>query len=93
MSVDNSPRRAGGGTVVPEKCKQLVSLLVDGGWSFVLNHGIDTGSSPFVTVEARRRDDHVMVTWHTRATGTYRLFSCMFNRRDVSLTRLQEVAP
>ena len=77
---------------VPAKCQDLVKRLTDGGWSFVLNHGKDTGNSPFVTVEGRRGDDHLMVTWHTRATGTYRLFTCLFNRRDVTLTRALEAA-
>ena len=83
---------------VPAKCKELIGLLVDGGWSFVLNHGEDTGGSPFVTIEARRPSDHprgfdhLMITWHTRNTGTYRLFSCMLNRRDVPLKKALEVA-
>ena len=58
---------------------------IDAGWSVLLRHGIDTGDNPFVNVEARRGHDHIVVTWHTRATGTYRLFSCMVNLRDVSL--------
>jgi len=76
--------------VIPAKCKDLISALTDGGWSFVVNHGTDTGDSPFISIEARRGKVHIMITWHTRATGTYRLFSCMVNRRDVSLTKAME---
>jgi len=76
----------------PVKFKQLVNTLLDGGWSFVVNHGADTGSHPFVSTEARRGNDHIMITWHTRATGTYRLFTCMVNKRDVSLTKAMEAA-
>jgi hypothetical protein len=74
----------------PTKLTDLVVALTAGGWSFMVNHGKDTGSSPFISTEARRDNDHVMITWHTRATGTYRLFSCMVNRRDVSLTKAME---
>ena len=77
--------------MIPAKCKELVSALVDGGWSFMVNHREDTGNHPYISVEARRGDGHVMITWHTRATGTYRLFSCMVNKRDVSLTKAMEV--
>ena len=73
--------------MIPLKCRELVITLMDGGWSFMVNHGKDTGDHPFISVEARRGHGHVMVTWHTRATGTYRLFSCMVNKRDVSLTK------
>jgi hypothetical protein len=76
--------------MIPTKCKDLVVALADGGWNFVVNHGKDTGDHPFISTEARRGKDHVMITWHTRATGTYRLFSCMVNKRDVSLTKAME---
>jgi len=75
---------------VPDKCKELIGAYADNGWSFVVQHGKDTGDSPFISTEARRGDDHVMVTWHTRATGTYRLFTCVVNRRDVTLTKAME---
>ena len=74
----------------PPKLTDLVIALTQYGWSFVVNHGKDTGDSPYVSTEARRGNDHVMITWHTRATGTYRLFSCMVNKRDVSLTKAFE---
>ena len=76
--------------MIPAKCKDLIGALTDSGWSFVVQHGKDTGEHPFISIEARREAGHVMVTWHTRATGTYRLFSCMVNKRDVSLTKAME---
>lgn len=75
----------------PAKLKEVVAGLVDYGWSFVVQHSKDTGDHPFIAIEARRGNDHVMVTWHTRATGTYRLFTCLVNRRDVTLTRAMGV--
>jgi len=77
---------------IPLKCRELIITLMDGGWSFVVNHGKDTGDSPFISIEARRGTDHLMATWHTRATGTYRLFTCMINRRDTTLTKALEAA-
>lgn len=71
----------------PAKLKEVVGALTDYGWSFAVNHGIDTGDHPFISTEGRRGKDHVMITWHTRATGTYR----MVNKRDVSLTKALEV--
>ena len=75
----------------PDKLTELVVALTAGGWNFVVNHGKDTGNSPYVSTEARRDNESLMITWHTRATGNYRLFSCMVNKRDVSLTRALEV--
>ena len=77
-------------TTYPHKLKDLVCDLTDCGWSFVVQHNKDTGEHPYIGIEARRGDDHLMVTWHTRATGTYRIFTCMVNRRDVSLTKAFE---
>lgn len=75
---------------MPTKCQHLITALALGGWSFVVNHGKDTGDSPFISIEARRGNQDVRITWHTRETGTYRLFSCMVNKRDVSLTKAME---
>ena len=76
---------------MPTKCQHLITALALGGWSFMVNHGTDTGDSPYISIEARRGGVDVRITWHTRATGTYRLFSCMVNKRDVSLTKAMEV--
>lgn len=74
----------------PAKLSDVVTGLLDYGWSFYVQHGSDTGDSPFLHVEGKRGNEHVYITWHTRATGTYRLFSCMVNKRDVSLTKAME---
>ena len=74
----------------PTKLKDVVDGLYGYGWNFMLNHGKDTGNSPFISIEARRDREDIRITWHTRATGTYRLFSCMVNKRDVSLTKALE---
>lgn len=63
---------------------------IDAGWSVLLQHGKDTGENPFVSVEAREGDRHLRLTWHTRDTGTYRLFSCALGRRDISLKAARE---
>ena len=75
----------------PKRLHDVIEALLDGGWNYMLNHGKDTGDSPFISVEARRGNQGVRITWHTRATGTYRLFSCMVNKRDVTLTKALEV--
>jgi hypothetical protein len=75
------------GLTYPAKLKDVTTSLLDYGWSFVLQHGKDTGDHPYINIEARRDSQHVYITWHTRATGTYRLFTCMVNKRDVTLTK------
>lgn len=76
----------------PSKLNDVVTGLLGYGWNFVVNHGKDTGDHTYISIEGRRDSQHVMITWHTRATGTYRLFTCMVNKRDVTLTKaLEEV--
>lgn len=77
-------------TTYPNKLHDVVNGLLDYGWSFLVQHGKDTGDSPFISVEAKRDNETVRITWHTRATGTYRLFSCMVNKRDFTLTKALE---
>jgi len=74
----------------PKKLGDVVGGLLDYGWNFVVNHGKDTGNSPYISVEARRDNESLIITWHTRATGTYRLFTCMADRCDVTLTKALE---
>lgn len=76
--------------MIPAKCKELIAALADNMWTFQVIHSVDTVDHPFVSVEARRDNDHLMITWHTRGTGTYRLFSCMANKRDLTLTKAME---
>lgn len=47
------------------------------GWLTAYGRGEDNGGSPFVLVVVKHPDNgHAFeVTWHTRMTGTYRLFS------------------
>jgi hypothetical protein len=71
----------------PKRLNEVVTSLVDYGWSFVVQHNKDTGDHPYIGIEARRDTQHVMITWHTRATGTYRIFTCMVNKRDTSLAK------
>ena len=77
---------------LPKPALQLVADLDNAGWSFLVQREEDNGGSPFVTIKGAPSWDpysEVIATWHTRSTGTYRLFSCMAGRgarmRDVSL--------
>lgn len=79
--------------MIPLKCREFIIELMDAGWSFVVQHGKDTGDSPYISIEAKRskESDTIRATWHTRATGTYRLFTCMVNKRDVTLAKALDV--
>ena len=77
-------------TTYPKKLSEVVTALLDYGWSFQVVHNKDTGEHPYISIEARRENQHIMITWHTRAAGTYRIFTCMVNKRDVTLTKALE---
>lgn len=59
--------------------RELLLLAIDNGWSAGLKHQTDSAQNPYVTVTAVRPEQpkRVEVTWHTRKTGTYRLFTCL----------------
>ena len=75
---------------IPAKFRELIQLLIDNGWAFLVNPGTDSGGCPYLTVEAAHDNQKLYITWHTRETGTYRLFSCLHNARVVTLTKAME---
>lgn len=67
--------------VADRAARELVLDCMKYGWSVAYHRGKDSARNPFVRVEGSRNvhdsDDanqYFSVTWHTRATGTYRLF-------------------
>lgn len=62
---------------VPTKLNALVEAALTAGRPFIVNHGEDTGGSPFVSITVKWPQHEVRATWHTRNTGTYRLFSAL----------------
>lgn len=62
---------------LPKAARSLVEYADWAGWRHAVADGVDTGGSPFVTVALRHPESgHAFrITWHTRNTGTYRLFS------------------
>lgn len=79
-------------TLDPKAAREFLNLAIDHGCAAAWKPGIDTGDSPFITVDVRRGDDIALsLTWHSRDTGTYRLFSALTGRgdaaRDTSLAR------
>lgn len=63
----------------PSRLRDLVRTAQAAGWLVGVGQGVDSGGSPFLSVEAREPGDarKIKATWHTRSTGTYRLFSAM----------------
>lgn len=57
----------------PTAAAQFAAHAIEHGWAVQAIPGTDTGSSPFITVLAIRDSERLELTWHTRATGTYRL--------------------
>lgn len=80
----------------PVKARQFLTDALDQDWSGSLARGQDSGGAPFVSVRVMDASGTEMrLTWHTRGTGTYRLFSAMRQLRgrswhDITLKQAQE---
>lgn len=68
--------------VMPKAAAELHELAIKHDWASAHQFGEDSGGSPFLTLELGRKVGegkravyHYRITWHTRNTGTYRLFS------------------
>jgi|ERR1700756_794769 len=63
---------------LPKAAQELLQVAESAGWKSGVERGVDSGGSPFVTVAVGARSGerfwHYQITWHTRGTGTYRLF-------------------
>jgi len=85
--------------VKPTAALDLAFKAAEAGWGVAFKPGADSGGSKFVEVKGfmpgtgDRSDRKFTVTWHTRDTGTYRLFSCLISdgwTRAVTLKKLHE---
>lgn len=87
---------------LPPAPKALEEVALAHGWRVAHQFSVDNGGSPFVTVHVISRSAYYFrITWHTRMTGTYRLFSKIMRslsndgagRWDTapSLTRIREI--
>ena len=80
----------------PRGLVQAVDAALAAGRAFIVNHGTDSGDSPFVSLTVKWPLHEVRLTWHTRDTGTYRLFSAMAktdarNWHDVTMAKAIQV--
>jgi hypothetical protein len=62
---------------LPKAAVELIRCAADHGWRIGVGHGLDSGDSPFINIELGINDPSWLyrLTWHTRGTGTYRLFT------------------
>ncbi|WP_068059231.1 hypothetical protein [Nocardia xishanensis] len=66
----------------PKALAELIEAALSHGRSFIVQHN-NSGDSPFVTFRAKWLPEgcdvttEVTLTWHTRSTGTYRLFTAI----------------
>lgn len=74
----------------PTAARQFATDAINADWNVLVQHSTDTGENPFVSIDAIKSGRHLRLTWHTRDTGTYRLFSCALGNRDVTLTAARE---
>lgn len=77
--------------------RALLDLAITYDWPVAWLPSVDSGGNPYVTVRGRHPDGRAFeATWHTRATGTYRLFSAAIETRhnstyrDAPMRRVQE---
>lgn len=81
---------------IPPKALELLQLASERKLLSRLLFATDSGGSPFFTIETRPTAEHIaaFVTWHTRATGRYRLFACKLGKTgrmpDSSLAKVLE---
>lgn len=80
----------------PAKLSDVVDAALNAGRSFIVSHGTDTGGSPFVSATVKWEKYELRLTWHTRDTGSYRLFSSIAsipgrNWHDITATRAIEL--
>ena len=83
----------------PPALLALIALLDASGWSYSVKHDHDTAGNAFITVTGVPHWDpitSIRATWHTRATGTLRLFSAMGREhyrgwRDMPVSRLRSM--
>lgn len=83
----------------PPALTALITLLDSTGWSYSLQHGLDSSGHPFITINGIPHWDDITAiraTWHTRNTGTLRLFSCMARQpyrgwRDMPLSKIRRI--
>lgn len=64
---------------LPVNTKKLVDSLAENGWSFMVQHGSDTGGCPYISVEGRKGESKVYATWHSRNAKGFGLFTCMMS--------------
>ena len=67
----------------PKAMRALASALEAARWRIEVGAGSDDLGNPFLTVESQDPAEScnaVRVVWHTRDSGTYRLFSCLLMR-------------
>lgn len=81
---------------VPRRMSQVLDTLDEHGWRVALTNGMDSGGHRFYALAAVRvhpASSELRMTWHTRATGgrTYRLFSAMYGRRDVTVKEAEAI--
>ncbi|MGW5519058.1 hypothetical protein [Nocardia africana] len=67
--------------VPPKLLADMITAAISHRRSFVVQHGDDSAGNPFVTFTAKWLPEgcdvstDIKLTWHTRKTGAYRLFS------------------
>jgi hypothetical protein len=67
----------------PKALAELIAAALAHRRAFIVQHGVDSGDCPFVTFKAQWLPEgcdvstELQMTWHTRNTGTYRLFSAI----------------
>lgn len=63
---------------LPPKAKALLDAMQASGWRWSVVWSVDTGDNAFVGIRGGARPEvQVNATWHTRGTGTLRMFGLL----------------
>lgn len=71
----------------PERAFWLAIDAMEAGWTVLVKPQVDFGDNPFITVEGVKGDAYFSATWHTRDTGSYRVFGATLGRHKSSASR------
>ncbi|MGH3095327.1 MAG: hypothetical protein ACRDMV_04930 [Streptosporangiales bacterium] len=66
---------------LPKAAQNLLDTVIAHGWSYAVMWARDSGNCPFVNVKIADSEHEFHLTWHTRDTGTLRLFGRNLDRR------------
>lgn len=79
----------------PTAARELLKEAIAAGFAVLWRPDVDASNNPYVVVELATTGWRASITWHTRGTGTYRMFHASegphsHKMRDTTLRSIRE---